>query len=586
MIIAIIQARMGSARLRGKSLMPVAGITLLTRVINMVKELKEIDDIIIATTDLPEDDPIVAISKSLDVKIFRGASLNVMERFYNASIDLKEADTIVRFTADNPFNNKAITIGLLQKHIEHKNDYTHIDGLSHIVAEFINVRALRDAFENGRLDNFDREHVTPYFRKHANVFKIETLPADYLNLRHDLDKYLTIDNREDIDRFENIIDQLKLGTKTPDDFLKVYEFLENNYVKAKESSKDRDLHIKLAGAPVGNGYPTYIIAEIGQNHNGDIKIAKKLIDMAVSCGANAVKFQKRDIPSELTKVAFNKPYDNPNSFGKTYGEHRIFLELSEEQHLELKEYSNSVGMVYFCTPCDVHSVDLLERIGCPFYKVASRDLTNIPLLERLGTTGKPIIISTGMADLEDIDDAFIALKRGPESVIIMQCTSEYPCHLENVNLKAMETLRNKYKSIVGLSDHTSGIIVAAAASVMGASLIEKHITLDRTMKGTDQPGSLESSGLKKLVDYIRGIEIATGDGEKIVNPVTKAAKEKLARSITSKQFIPANTILTEEMLCLKSPGTGLKWKQKSEIVGRKALHDIQPDVTLTYEDFN
>jgi len=307
--------------------------------------------------------------------------------------------------------------------------------------------------------------------------------------------------------------------------------------------------------------------------------------MAVSCDADAVKFQKRDIPSELTKEAFEKPYDNPNSFGKTYGEHRLFLELSEEEHLELKEYANSVGMVYFCTPCDVPSVELLERIGCPFYKVASRDLTNIPLLEKLGSTGKPVIISTGMADLEDIDDALKALNKGPESVIIMQCTSEYPCNLENVNLKAMDTLRNKYHCIVGLSDHTSGVIISAAASVMGASLIEKHITIDRTMKGTDQPGSLEFSGLKKLVEYIRAIEIATGDGEKIVNPASKTAKEKLARSITSKQFIPSGTIITEEMLCLKSPGTGMKWKQKDSIIGKTALRDIDADVTLILGDF-
>ncbi len=577
---------MGSSRLRGKSLMPVAGITLLTRVISMVKGLQKMDEILVATTDLPEDDPIVAICQSLNVKIYKGSSLDVMDRFYNASADLKETDTIARFTADNPFNNKSITLSLLKQHLDHKNDYTHIDGLSHIVAEFISVRALREAIENGRLDHFDREHVTPYFRRNKELFKVETFPADYLGLRHDLDKYLTIDNRDDIDRFEHIISQLNLSDGTPDDFSKVYKFLDANYVKVKQVNKEKDLTINLAGAPVGDGYPTYIIAEIGQNHNGDIRIAKKLIDMAVSCGANAVKFQKRDIPSELTKEAFNKPYDNPNSFGKTYGEHRMFLEFSEKQHLELKEYANSVGIVYFCTPCDVPSVELLERIGCPFYKVASRDLTNIPLLEKLGTTGKPVIISTGMADLEDIDDAFAALKRGPESVIIMQCTSEYPCHLENVNLKAMETLRKKYKCIVGLSDHTSGIIVSAAASVMGASLIEKHITLDRTMKGTDQPGSLEYSGLKKLIDYIRGIEIAMGDGEKTVSPATKAAKEKLARSITSKQFIPANTIVTEEMLCLKSPGTGLKWKNRTEIIGKKSLRDIDADVTLNPNDFS
>jgi sialic acid synthase len=227
----------------------------------------------------------------------------------------------------------------------------------------------------------------------------------------------------------------------------------------------------------------------------------------------------------------------------------------------------------------------MERIGCPFYKVASRDLTNIPLLERLGKTGKPIIISTGMADFDDIDEGLKALQLGKEQVVIMQCTSEYPCKLENVNLRAMETLRKRYGHLVGLSDHTSGVIVSAAAAVMGAVMVEKHITLDRTMKGTDQPGSLEEAGLKKLVEYTRATEIARGDGEKLVNPATKAAKEKLARSVTSKVFIAKGSVLTEDMLTLKSPGTGLKWVERHVLLGKTAQHDIEPDVTLTETSF-
>ena len=307
--------------------------------------------------------------------------------------------------------------------------------------------------------------------------------------------------------------------------------------------------------------------------------------MAVDCGANAVKFKKRDIPSELTKEAFDKPYDNPNSFGKTYGEHRMFLELDEAQHLELKEYASARGITYFCTPCDVPSVELLERISCPFYKVASRDLSNIPLLEALSKTGKPVIISTGMADLDDIDTAISVLKLPKDKLIIMQCTSQYPCALENVNLKAMDTLKNKFGYVTGFSDHTSGVVISTAASVMGAAIIEKHITLDRTMKGTDQPGSLERSGLAKLVDYIRACEIAIGDGIKAVNPVTEVAKTKLARSVTSSQTIKKGTILTEAMICLKSPGDGIKWMKRELLVGKKALKDIDADVTLRVEDF-
>jgi len=288
-----------------------------------------------------------------------------------------------------------------------------------------------------------------------------------------------------------------------------------------------------------------------------MEIAKSLIDMEKRCGANAVKIQKRDIDSELTTEAYNKIYDNPNSFGKTYGEHRRFLELSEEQHNDLKNYANKIGITYFCTPCDIPSLELLERIACPFYKVASRDLTNIPLLEALGKTGKTIIISTGMATFEDIDDALNALKLSSDKLVIMQCTSEYPCKPENVNLNAIKTIEDKYNCICGLSDHTSGVIIASAASAIGVKIIEKHITLDRTMKGTDQPGSLEEAGLRKFL-----------------------AKTKLGRSLVSKIDIKKGTILTEDMLCLKSPGDGILWRDRATLLGKKAVQDLEKNITL------
>ena len=313
--------------------------------------------------------------------------------------------------------------------------------------------------------------------------------------------------------------------------------------------------------------------------------ARKLIDMAVRCGANAVKFQKRDIASELTKEAYDRVYDSHNSFGHTYGEHREFLELDEEQHKELKEYSLAQGITYFCTPCDIPSVEMMERLGVPFYKVASRDLTNLPTLDAIAKTGKPVILSTGMASLEDIEQALEVLGNRPESILILQCTSQYPAELEKVNLRAMSTLREKFKKITGFSDHTAGIIASVTASILGAAVIEKHITLSRAMKGSDQAGSLEETGLKLMVKYIREAEKSLGDGVKAVDPVTRPAKEKLARSITSKVPIPEGTILEEAMLCLKSPGTGLKWAEKELLIGKKSLQAIPPDVTLTPEMF-
>ena len=577
---AIIQARMLSKRLRGKSLMAVNEVPLLFRVIQAVKQNDFIDEITVATTDMIADDPIESAVKDLNVNIFRGDALNVLNRFVEASNDMDEHDVIIRFTADNPLNYSAISKKAFDAHIQNKSDYTYIDGLSHIVPEFISVGALREIHDLAT-ENFDKEHVTPFFRKNPHLFKLLELSNDFEGLRPDLDHLLTIDTGDQLDAFEKMYDVLGID-KEGVDFDKIYNYLDKLAHTTGTSDK---LKVKLEGIPVGEDFPTYIIAEIGQNHNGEVRIAKKLIDMAVDCGANAVKFQKRDIPSELTKEAFDKPYDNPNSFGKTYGEHRMFLELDEAQHLELKEYASARGITYFCTPCDVPSVELLERISCPFYKVASRDLTNIPLLEALSKTGKPVIISTGMADLDDIDTAISVLKLPKDKLIIMQCTSQYPCALENVNLKAMDTLKNKFGYVTGFSDHTSGVVISTAASVMGAAIIEKHITLDRTMKGTDQPGSLERSGLAKLIDYIRACEIAIGDGIKAVNPVTEVAKTKLARSVTSSQTIKKGTILTEAMICLKSPGDGIKWMKRELLVGKKALKDIDADVTLRVEDF-
>lgn len=326
-----------------------------------------------------------------------------------------------------------------------------------------------------------------------------------------------------------------------------------------------------------------IVGEIGQNHNGNMNIAKKLIDICKESGIKIVKFQKRYIDGEFTKDNFNKLYDNPNSFGKTYGEHRNFLELNESQHLELKKYANERDIIYFCTPCDIESVKMLERINCPFYKIASRDITNIPLLEYIGKLNKTVIISTGMAEIEDIDLALNTLNLPTNKVIIMQCTSQYPCPIENVNLNVIKTFNEKYKNIIGFSDHTDGVFAALCSVFCGAKIIEKHITLDRTMKGTDHPGSLEPTGLKKLSNYIKNIPLVLGSSEKELKDNILYCKNKLMKSITSKVNIKKGDIITVEMLCLKCPGTGILWKNRDKIIGKKANIDINKDKTVLLE---
>ena len=581
--IAVIQARMLSTRLRGKSLMSVNGVPLLFRVIRSVQQTGLFDRIIVATTRFVADDPIESALKDFapGVDVFRGDAENVLKRFVDALAPYDERDLVARFTADNPIYNRELTRKMFETHLNAGADYTYVDGLSPLVPEFIHLGALREAHRL-TTDDFDREHVTPFLRKNAGMFRVQKLDKNWDRLQARFNRYLTIDTREQLEFIENLLRDLDYDKRLPP-VESIYDYVQKHI--------DADLHtakglmLELDGTPVGDGLPAYIVAEIGQNHNGSIEMAKQLIDVAVDAGANAVKFQKRHIPSDLTREAFDKPYDNPNSFGKTYGEHRLALELSEDQHRELQEYARARGITYFLTPTDIPSVDMAERLDVPFYKVASRDLDNIPLLRRIARTGKPVIISTGMASLDDIADALDALGRERSDIIILQCVSQYPAELERANLRAMETLRRKFGKITGYSDHTTGITAAVTASILGAAVIEKHITLNKALKGSDHAASAEPDELARMIRFIREARKTLGDGVKEVDPAVEAARAKLGRSLVSKTAIPAGTVLTENMLVLKSPGTGLRWKERHLIVGKKARHDIPADVTLRPEMF-
>lgn len=581
----IIQARMLSTRLRGKSLISVAGKPLLGRVLDRVTAMNFLTDIVVATTDHPSDEPIEALVTSRGQRCFRGELEDVLARFVGASSDMDDGDIVVRFTADNPLYDPQRSKLAYEKHIDGSWDYTHIDGLSHMVPEYVRVGALRKVDARVSEDR-DREHVTLYMRKHLDEFRIQMLPMDFADLRPDLDHLLTINDQIQVERFERMLETLEKGEKMVSlDDCYLWADKERMELLGALPFEPGQKRIKLAGHEVGDGCPCFVVAEIGQNHNGQMNNAKRLIELAARCGADAVKFQKRDVRWDLTAEAYNRPYDNPNSFGPTYGEHREFLEFSAQQHLELRDYVLGRGLVYFCTPCDPPSVEQLESIGTSFYKIASRDITNIPLLRCVAETGKPVIVSTGMADMREIREALDALGDGPAGIILMQCVSQYPAEVTNVNLRAMETMRKEFDVLVGLSDHTPGIITAVAAAVLGACVVEKHVTLARAMIGTDHAAALEEEGLRRVVRYIRICARSMGDGKKRFNPVAAEAKEKLARSLTSRVPIPAGSTLTEEMLILKSPGTGLLWRERNRIVGRKASRDILIDTTLSEKDF-
>jgi sialic acid synthase SpsE len=336
---------------------------------------------------------------------------------------------------------------------------------------------------------------------------------------------------------------------------------------------------------LGDDEPCFIIAEVGQNHNGSMSIARELIDNIAFYKADAVKLCKRHIPSELTRDAYNMPYFGPQSFGETYGKHREFLELSKEQYKELKAYAEDKGLIFFATACDPKSVDDLEEVGVSLHKIASRDLTNLPLVDYMARTGKPMILSTGMDAMHEIGEAINAVRRHHNKIVLMQCTSAYPTEYQEVNIRVIHTLRREFDVLTGMSDHTVGIMVPVVAAALGAVVVEKHVTLARHMKGTDHACSLEPEGLRRVVRDIRHMEEALGDGVKRVADNVAAVRRKLCRSLVSKVDIHEGTVLTEEMLCLKSPGSGLMWRERGQIVGKRARRDIPADVTLSEKDF-
>ncbi len=336
---------------------------------------------------------------------------------------------------------------------------------------------------------------------------------------------------------------------------------------------------------IGDDQPCFIIAEVGQNHNGDMAVARELIDNIAFHKADAVKLCKRHIPSEMTAEMYHRPYHGPQSFAETYGKHREALELSNEQYAELKECAEEKGVIFFATACDMQSVDDLEEVGVTLYKVASRDLTNLPLLDYMARTGKPMIVSCGMDSMREIKEAVETIRRHHDKIVLLQCTSSYPTPYEDVDIRVMHTLRTEFDVLVGMSDHTIGIMVPVVAAALGAAMVEKHVTLARHMKGTDHACSLEANGLHRFIRDLRNMELALGGGQKRVPQVIADAKAKLCRSLVAKVAIPQGTAVTEEMLCLKSPGTGLRWNQRERIVGKRAQRDVDADTTLSAEDF-
>jgi N,N'-diacetyllegionaminate synthase len=337
--------------------------------------------------------------------------------------------------------------------------------------------------------------------------------------------------------------------------------------------------VKIADRLIGEGEPCFVIAEAGVNHNGDINLAKKLIDTASEAGADAVKFQTYKAEELVTRDAEKAGYQKETtSTDESQYDMIKKLELSANDFRELCRFAGEKDIIFLSSPFDKGSVDLLDELGVPAYKVPSGEITNFPLLRYIAGKKKPIILSTGIATLEEIGEALEAIKaEGGDDIVLLHCISSYPAKIGDMNLRAMASLREAFKLPVGLSDHSLGITVPVAAAALGACVIEKHFTLDRNLAGPDHRASLEPEELKKMVAAVRDVERAMGDGIKRPAKDEEDSKRVGRRSIFARVDIPRGTVITEAMLAIKRPGTGLEPKFLNDVIGKRTRHELKKD---------
>jgi sialic acid synthase len=343
--------------------------------------------------------------------------------------------------------------------------------------------------------------------------------------------------------------------------------------------------LAFGGIEISDESDPFVIAELGHNHQGSLETCLQMIRAAAYSGASAVKLQKRDNRELFTQEAFDAAYNSENAYGPTYGTHREALEFGESEYKACIEEANRNNILFFATAFDFSSADFLANLDVPGFKMASGDLKSLPLLRYVAKFGKPMIISTGGANLEDVDAAVHTIKSEGAPLAVLQCTAAYPPKYEELNLNVIKTFRDRYPDVViGYSGHDSGIAMSLAAYVLGARVIEKHFTLNRAMKGTDHAFSLEPDGMRKLVRDLSRAKIGLGDGIKMTYPSEKEPLKKMGKKIVAARDIPMGVTIAESDLAYKSPGDGLSPAHASSIFGRKSTRGISAGESLKWDD--
>ena len=317
--------------------------------------------------------------------------------------------------------------------------------------------------------------------------------------------------------------------------------------------------LTIDGTVINQDSDCYVIAEIGHNHQGNLETCKKMFLEAHNCSCNAVKLQKRNNRALFTAEGYNRLYDNRNSYGTTYGEHREFLEFDRDEYRGLQDYASEIGITFFATAFDLPSADFLAEIDMPAFKLASGDIKNTPLLAHVARFGKPMIISTGAALMEDVQRAYDTIMPINPQLCIMQCTAGYPAAFEELDLGVVATYAEQFPDVVvGYSGHDNGIAMPLAAYILGARVIEKHFTLNHTWKGTDHAFSLEPIGMRKMVRDLQRAGLAVGDGRKKFYESEASAGIKMGKKIVAARDLPEGTVISADDLMDKVIGTSLR----------------------------
>jgi len=585
-----ITVRMKSKRLPRKAMLEIEGIPMIVHLIERLKQTKKANKIVVCTSTNKEDDVLEEVARRTGVDFFRGSEDDVLYRLLCAAKKY-DFDFIVSTTGDNPLTDPIYIDKIIDKFHKTKADFITCFGLPLGTFSYgIKVSALQKVCEIKK--NTDTELWTNYFLKY-DIFRKETVEIEE-ELKHP-ELRLTVDTPEDFEVMKKIFAALYKPGKvfklkdvvkyllSHKNIIKINAHIKQRVAKDVEIRKTYKI-IKVGNKKIGHNMPVFVIAEAGINHNGKLDIAKKMVDAAKMAGADAIKFQFIKADTLTTKNTEMAPYQKRN-LGTTETQFEMLkkYELQIEDFKEIKKYCDKKGIIFLLT---VHSTEMLDEVDkiVDAHKIPSGDITNLYFLKEVARKNKPIFLSTGMSTIDEVKEAVDVIKsEGNDKIILLHCTTNYPCPPKDVNMRSMLTLGKETGCFFGYSDHTKGILAPILAVSLGAVVIEKHFTLDKNAEGPDHKASLDPDELKRMIDCIRTTSTMLGSPLKIPTKSEYKIMPYVRKSIVAFTDIPKGTVITKHMLIIKRPGTGIQPKYINDIVGKTAIKDIKKDEIITWE---